>query len=479
MNNSGALSPETAKNLKSKKKPRPIIDFVSENYESFKQIEIDPETQSIDLTDNFIENFIGLPFLKYLTNLNLDDNPIISFEGAIQLPCLKWLSMKNTPLSRNKFFRIICIIAFGPQLSTINNEPVTKSMRQKAEVLKKPLIPYLKKGFVISSLNPLRLSNFRLEAINNHPKQDLINAVSSLIHAPPSGISPVSSPTKREIQRASVSTMISIFNQNENIEDIIPTTMIKFITKNMQALRNRFNDETPDNNDIENEESLNKIQAFEEEEDIFEILNEEETNNEIKEKHIDIEINSEEEEELTEKAKQNKSINLGEEEEELTEKARQIKLTNSGEEEEDNKNENEQISRSSSRSNSSDNEEKSRSESEKEQESRSESEKEQKSRSESEKEQKSHSESEKEQRSRSESEKEERSHSESEKEQESRSESESESHSEKSSKRIEDQENEVTSNSSGSEREERSNSENEEEEKIQNNDNENKEEEEK
>lgn len=122
----------------------------------FTQIKIPNNTLIIRLKGNNIRNFADLPRLPQLRSLFLDKNPIDSFAGVRYQPVLKHLSLKFTPLTKNPYFNMLCVIAFGSQLVTINNESVNQHLVNHAEKMKDLIRPKLRKGYLISNLEPLK-----------------------------------------------------------------------------------------------------------------------------------------------------------------------------------------------------------------------------------------------------------------------------------------------------------------------------------
>ena len=118
--------------LTPKKHPYVTIDQPLKEILSFEEIHISKYCSSIVIKGKFIIDFIGLPQLEYLTMLNLDSNPIKSFKGAPKLPSLRWLSIKNSPISRNEYFKLMCLVAFGTNIVMINGMRVPKRYKDQA-----------------------------------------------------------------------------------------------------------------------------------------------------------------------------------------------------------------------------------------------------------------------------------------------------------------------------------------------------------
>jgi hypothetical protein len=159
-----------------------IIDRKIQSLEGIAQIR--KTCSSLYLQQNEICNFIGLPELPMLTRLDLDGNSINSFEGCRHLPNLRFLSVRNNPISRNKYVKLMGLVAFGEQLLKINNEPVPADAREDAAILKQALFPLLYKGKILTNLKPLRVADTRQQSYCA-PDQNLIEASRSVGYTTP------------------------------------------------------------------------------------------------------------------------------------------------------------------------------------------------------------------------------------------------------------------------------------------------------
>ena len=125
---------------------------------SFADLNLPENTSIIELEGNKITSFDGFPNREFanLHLLNLEGNPIRSFKGAVPLAGLKWISLRFTPLSLCQHLKLMCLIVFGNQIATINNEPVTNQMRATANVLRPMCFEQLQNGMLLHSLNPVK-----------------------------------------------------------------------------------------------------------------------------------------------------------------------------------------------------------------------------------------------------------------------------------------------------------------------------------
>lgn len=162
--------------LKDEKQARSFesIEFVDRGINSFKRVYIPDNCSSIDLSKNNLSDLSELRSLPYLRLLNLDDNCIRSFKKIHYQPSLKWISLKHNPITQNKHFKLACLIVYGSQLASINQEIVSDMQREKADLYRDKAKQALFDGFLISSLNPLRFVNIykrkrRLSSLSSKP----------------------------------------------------------------------------------------------------------------------------------------------------------------------------------------------------------------------------------------------------------------------------------------------------------------------
>ncbi|OHS95163.1 hypothetical protein TRFO_10646 [Tritrichomonas foetus] len=146
----------TSRSISAKKCQRVAVNAVHQKVDSFEKLNFAKNCSTIDLSKNRLRNFSGLPSLRLLTHLTINDNPLFSFYGATPQPSLFWVSFKNTPLSKHTHFRLMCLIVFGSKLTFINDEPVSKNLIQKADKLRESVLPELLEGNILISLSPIK-----------------------------------------------------------------------------------------------------------------------------------------------------------------------------------------------------------------------------------------------------------------------------------------------------------------------------------
>jgi hypothetical protein len=122
------------------------------------EFRVSPEVLQLNLSFNRIVNFVGLSSaFTRLTRLHVDDNPIHSFEGCLTLPSLNSLSLRNTPISLYRHFKLMCLVAFGDGLASINGDVIPARHREDAAGVRDAASPQLRTGSVIIRLQPLRM----------------------------------------------------------------------------------------------------------------------------------------------------------------------------------------------------------------------------------------------------------------------------------------------------------------------------------
>jgi hypothetical protein len=125
---------------------------------SFARIPFPAALTVLELDGSKITNFEGIPWMPRLLNMSLNSTRLSSFKGAFQLPSLSWVSYRRTPLSRSIYHKLMCLIAFGPHVATINEEQVSNELKRRGDALRAPCASWLHEGYLMSSLVPLRFS---------------------------------------------------------------------------------------------------------------------------------------------------------------------------------------------------------------------------------------------------------------------------------------------------------------------------------
>ena len=127
---------------------------------NLKSIPAIPEASKVTelrLQGNQLKNFVGMRQMERLTVLKLDNTQITSFIGAYEQPNLTTISIDHTPLSSFTYHRAMILMVLGQQIEMIGHKPVTSEERRFLQKLDPELRDLLLKGWLITSLNPVRL----------------------------------------------------------------------------------------------------------------------------------------------------------------------------------------------------------------------------------------------------------------------------------------------------------------------------------
>lgn len=102
-----------------------------------------------------------------LVSFTADNSQLSSFKGAIPHDSIKDVSMVDTPLSREPHFELMVLIALAPCAVMINGQLVSEKLRAKAKSIHSSVVTFLRRGCVLVTLDPLRVSDvaFRSEVI--------------------------------------------------------------------------------------------------------------------------------------------------------------------------------------------------------------------------------------------------------------------------------------------------------------------------
>lgn len=115
--------------------------------------------QQIILSRNPIVNFEGLIEYPSLDTLVLDETELSSFIGAVPQPNLRVLLMNNTPLAQYQFVSLMAAMVFGDSLIRVNSGTLSKKMLSLAIEFRHLFGDMLLDGWLITSLEPIRLYN--------------------------------------------------------------------------------------------------------------------------------------------------------------------------------------------------------------------------------------------------------------------------------------------------------------------------------
>lgn len=254
-----------------KKHPYVAIDQPLKQIFSFNDIHISKYCSSIIIKGKRIQNFVGLPAIENLTILNLDSNPIKNFKGAPRLPSLRWLSIRNTPISRSEYFKLMCLVAFGTNIVTINDMKAPQKCKEQALIIEKDLLPELQKGRIITNLKPLRLidtdSSDRVS-----PRHGLMAATLKMGYNAPSDKEYTEAfirPDRCPAPVPSVAVICEEIAAREDEECYLPSDVVSTFSEQLSKLRSTYNAqyESTASSDVEEEKDEKEEEEEEEEED--------------------------------------------------------------------------------------------------------------------------------------------------------------------------------------------------------------------
>ncbi|OHT15124.1 hypothetical protein TRFO_14487 [Tritrichomonas foetus] len=135
----------------------PHYTFAGQDLTSFPPANALSSYASLSFENNPIYSLEGLESLFNLKSLNLSGTEIESFQGVCVQPNIERIYIKNTPLSQLHNVRIMCMIAFGPTLQAVDNSPLTTFENKIGKFLFNQMNPYLKDGWIIIGLYPLKI----------------------------------------------------------------------------------------------------------------------------------------------------------------------------------------------------------------------------------------------------------------------------------------------------------------------------------
>ena len=152
--------------------------FSNQNLTDFPPFEVISSYDSLDFSNNPISILKNLPILPLVEEIDLSNTNIVSFYGAKKQPSLNSIRLKNTPISNYPGIKVMCIVAFGYWLKTVDDEPITASEQQIAQKIGPRLHPLLESGWILTSLEPPRIIHFKTRncGLLDEIAQDISNA---------------------------------------------------------------------------------------------------------------------------------------------------------------------------------------------------------------------------------------------------------------------------------------------------------------
>ena len=129
------------------------------NLKKFPRFPGNNNITELKVCNNPIESFEGMQVMYKLESLRIDGTKIKSFVGAVEQPNLKVIYLSNTLLSRYHYVRVMARIVFGDSLNCVGSRPLSSQEKLIASRYKDSIRGFLLKGWILTSVNPIKLFN--------------------------------------------------------------------------------------------------------------------------------------------------------------------------------------------------------------------------------------------------------------------------------------------------------------------------------
>ena len=133
------------------------LSFAGRKLTEIPQIPKGTRLLKLNVSNNPITDLRGMNQYRCLEALIADNTKLLSFKGAVPQQKMTQISAKKTPLGSLRLFPLMALIAFGDDLTVINDQTVTDSQRLRASKLRPFIADYLIDGWVVMSLCPVVL----------------------------------------------------------------------------------------------------------------------------------------------------------------------------------------------------------------------------------------------------------------------------------------------------------------------------------
>ena len=137
-----------------------ILNYSNQQLKEFPKINNPNKIYELNISLNSIYSFQGMKNMNFLEIFNFENTLIKSFSDCKYLPNLKKLFSKGSCLSGIKYFDLMSCIVFGDNLLFLDNKLIIKEIKKKAKLWRSVLFKELVNGWIITSLEPLKLENF-------------------------------------------------------------------------------------------------------------------------------------------------------------------------------------------------------------------------------------------------------------------------------------------------------------------------------
>lgn len=112
---------------------RGVLNFSGIKTDNLARIGNQQALVELILNDSSITSFATLQPQKRLKSIIADNSKVQVLSGLSIQPRLSSVSLRNTPVSKDEYFRIELLVVVGPRLSIINGSPVTQNERRMAQ----------------------------------------------------------------------------------------------------------------------------------------------------------------------------------------------------------------------------------------------------------------------------------------------------------------------------------------------------------
>lgn len=129
------------------------------NLSKFPKIRSPNLIHSLDLSNNPINSFEGMPEIPFLESLNMNSTKIDSLRFFIPNSALSSVFLNHTPFSLNMYYQIMLLVVCGQQLEFINGKQISSQTKRIAAKFSSIIYDFLLNGWILTSLQPIILIN--------------------------------------------------------------------------------------------------------------------------------------------------------------------------------------------------------------------------------------------------------------------------------------------------------------------------------
>lgn len=117
------------------------------------------EMETLVLSNNPISSLRNLPKFMKLETLFCRNTQIKEFGGIIEQPNLLQVTFEGSPITKQKYYRLMTAVIFGRSLLMIDDVPISIYERELRDSISPMIRNYLLQGFILVSYNPTVLVN--------------------------------------------------------------------------------------------------------------------------------------------------------------------------------------------------------------------------------------------------------------------------------------------------------------------------------